>query len=263
MTDPAPEQAPRRAPDGAPDGAPDHAIGPRLTAAYSALSQRYAEAGDLRGAQLAAWAADVHALEELLGESGLAQAPDPAAELAAVGDSVASAVEDLVCSLPDAPITARGVVEAAREALIRTFDESVHGLLHDRLEDLSRLDECRPAEVPSRTARLAARLDGRAPEDLADELRTAANDCATMAGLLAAGGDPEAARRLGAQAHAAAFEAYLVTAALAAGDDTLSTVDLRWELAAGEAPVELRPDPLSLVGWGEQARLRAALDRAR
>lgn len=247
------------------DPAPDPAGDQRLPAAYAALSRRYTDAGDLRGAQLAAWAADVHALEELLWESGLAQAPDPAAELAAVGDSVATAVEELAFALPNAPLTARGVVEAAREALIQTFDESVHGLLQDRLEDLAQLDECRPGAGFERASRIASRLDGRTAEDLVAALGTAAADCSTMASLLAAGGDAEAAGRLGVQADAAAFEAYLVTAALAAGDETLATVDLRWDLAAadGLATADPRAHVARVVGSAEQDRMRDAMDRSR
>ncbi|MCW2773505.1 MAG: hypothetical protein JWN91_1831, partial [Nocardioides sp.] len=59
---------------------------------YAELSRRHAADGDLRMAQLAAWAGDVHVLEDLLWQNGLAQAPDPAAELAAVGESVAASV---------------------------------------------------------------------------------------------------------------------------------------------------------------------------
>lgn len=203
------------------------------SAAYTALSHRYADDGDLRMAQLAAWAGDVHVLEELLWERGVAQAPDPAAELAAVGESVAAAVEELAATLSDGPMTARGVVEAAREALVTTFDESVHGLLLDRLADLAQLDVRGSGAGPDRRSRTLARLDGRTPDALAAELRTAAGDCATMAGLLAAGGEPDAACRLDHQADTAAFEAYLVGTALAAGDQTLVTVDLRWDLATG------------------------------
>ena len=223
----------------------------RLPDAYAELSCRYAYDGDQRMAQLAAWAGDVHVLEELLWENGLEQAPDPLAQLAAVGESVALAVEELAQHLPDGPLTARAVVEAAREALVTTFDESVHGLLVDRFGDLGQLDEAAPAagsltnahttrrtgvrqvrDVPAERDR-AARLEGRTAEALAAELRTAAADCATMAGLLAADGESEAAGRLARQADTAAFEAYLVAAAVAAGDDALATVDLRWELAAG------------------------------
>jgi hypothetical protein len=230
----------------------------RLPAGYAALAQRLVVAGDLRMAQLAAWAGDVHVLEELLWESGLSQAPDPAAELAAVGESVAAAIEDMARALPDVPVTARAVVEAAREALVQTFDESVHGLLLDRLGDLAQLDECRPGPGAGRETRVAARLDGRTPEALAAELRTAAGDCATMAGLLDAGGEPAAARRLSVQADAAAFEAYLVTAALAAGDESLATVDLRWELAAG-AGVD-RSGLATVLGTVERDALSRALE---
>ena len=206
----------------------------RLPDAYAELSRRHARDGDLRLAQLAAWAGDVHVLEELLWENGLDQAPDPLAQLAAVAESVALAVEELADDLPDGRLTARAVVEVAREALVTTFDESVHGLLADRFGDLAQLDEARAARTgtgPDREARLAARLAGRSAEALAADLRVAASDCATMAGLLAADGEPEAAGRLSRQADTAAFEAHLVSAALAAGDDTLATVDLRWDLA--------------------------------
>ncbi len=207
----------------------------RLPDAYAELSHRHARDGDLRLAQLAAWAGDVHVLEELLWENGLDQAPDPLAQLAAVAESVALAVEELADDLPDGRLTARAVVEVAREALVTTFDESVHGLLADRVGDLAHLDEARAARTgtgPDREARLAARLAGRSSaEALAADLRVAATDCATMAGLLAADGEPEAAGRLSRQADTAAFEAHLVSAALAAGDDTLATVDLRWDLA--------------------------------
>ncbi len=238
------------------DTSPDVA----LPEEYAELSRRYAHDGDLRMAQLAAWAGDVHVLEGLLWENGLEQAPDPLAQLAAVGESVALAIEDFAMDLPDEPLTARAVVETAREALVTTFDESVHGLLLDRFAGLGQLDDAQlddaepddaqpddaqlddaqpddaqPDEErgggPGREERLAARLAGRSADALATDLRTAAADCATMAGLLAADGEPEAAGRLSRQADTAAFEAHLVATAVRAGDDTLATVDLRWELA--------------------------------
>jgi hypothetical protein len=203
---------------------------------YAGLSRRYADRGDVRMAQLAAWAGDVHTLEDLLWENGLGQAPDPGAQLAAVGESVAASVEDLARTLPDRPLTARAVVEAAREAMVTTFDESVHGLLSDRLGDLAYLDDAHPAppEAEAAGGRTVDRLDGRTPAELAAELRTAAADCATMATLLGAGGEADAAARLNRQADSAAFEAYLVLAALRAGDTSLATVDLRWDLVGAE-----------------------------
>ncbi|GAA1156703.1 hypothetical protein [Nocardioides aquiterrae] len=222
---------------------------------FTGLSQRYAEAGDLRMAQLAAWAADVHTLEELLWENGLGHAPDPGAQLASIGDSVAASVEELARTLPDGPVTARALLDAAREAMVTTFDESVHGLLSDRLGDLEHLDHVEPRDPA--TGRTAERLDGRTPAELAAELRTAAADCATMATLLGVGGEDQAAARLGRQADAAAFEAYLVLAALRSGDHTLATVDLRWDLVAEQAG---RERFASAVGSAEHAALHLVLE---
>jgi hypothetical protein len=222
---------------------------------FTGLSRRYAEAGDLRMAQLAAWAADVHTLEDLLWENGLGHAPDPNAQLASIGDSVAASVEELARSLPDERLTARSLLDAAREAMVTTFDESVHGLLSDRLGDLEHLDHVEPQDPAA--GHTADRLDGRTPAELAAELRTAAADCATMATLLGAGGEDQAAARLSRQADAAAFEAYLVLAALRSGDHTLSTVDLRWDLVAEKTG---RDRFASAVGSAEHAALHQDLE---
>jgi hypothetical protein len=89
------------------------------------------------------------------------------------------------------------------------------------------------AEGPAE--RTSARLAGRGPAELAAELRTAAADCATMATLLGAGGEDQAASRLARQADGAAFEAYIVMAAARGGDHALATVDLRWDLVTEQA----------------------------
>jgi hypothetical protein len=230
---------------------------------YAELSRRHAGDGNLRMAQLAAWAGDVHVLEDLLWQNGLAQAPDPAGELAAVGESVAASVEELARALePGAWFTAREVVEAAREAMVTTFDESVHGLLADRFGDLGQLDEHRASTPVDRAAQTSARLGGRAAAELAAELRTAAGDCATMAGLLEAAGEAEAAVRLTAQADAAAFEAHLVSAAIRAGDDALVTVDLRWDLVADDdsAPASRRDRFAGVLGSAERDVLLGAFE---
>lgn len=225
---------------------------------YAALAARYAGHGDLRRAQLAVWARDVHVLEELLWENGLADAPDPAAALAAVGESVAASLEEVAAAV-DGPLTARAVVEAAREAMVSTFDASVHGLLSDRLDVLDVLDAVVPAASGEDRRTVSARRDGRDgrdPTGLAAELRIAAADCATLAALLSEAGEQDAAERLSRQAQAAAFESYLVEAALRAGDASLATVDLRWDLADGTTRDALP----ALVGTAEREALVRALD---
>ncbi|MCW2843310.1 MAG: hypothetical protein JWN22_1226 [Nocardioides sp.] len=233
------------------------------------LSQRHASEGDLRRAKLAAWAADVHVLEELLWQNGLGDAPDPDAQLAALGEVVAGALDALADRAPN-HLTARQLVEAAREAMVTTFDESVHGLLTDRLAALDHLDLCEPVAHDA-VREAERRLDGRTAEGLVAELRFAAADCMAVAQLLASEGEEDAARRLAHQADAAAFEAYLVAAASLGGDERLATVDLRWELgrtvlsgrpADGSkgALGDWRPGLLALVGSAESGVLGRTLE---
>jgi len=243
------------------------------------LSRHHAQQGDLRLAQLAAWASDVHLLEALLWENGLGEAPDPDAQLAAVGDAVAASLQARADEVGDG-LTAREVVEVAREALLSTFDESVHALVLERLLPLGHLDQ-EPAQdqdldenpaVPREpTAR--ERLEGRTPGHLVAELRATAADCMAVAELMADEGEDAAALRMARQADAASFEAYLTTAAVLAGDDRLATVDLRWELARrvelhqGAATTDLtevvavgRNRLSSLLGSAEQAALRETFE---
>src|SRR3954453_17161527 len=143
----------------------------------STIAQRYAADGDVRRAQLASWAADVHVLEELMWQNGLAEAPDPVAQLAACGESVASGLE----ALPDDPaadVPPRAVVEASRRAMVATFDESVHEVLLAQLPSLDHLDDCDPlAAAPegcSEEHPAVGRLGTRTAEELVAELREAA-----------------------------------------------------------------------------------------
>ncbi|MDF1603485.1 hypothetical protein [Nocardioides sp. YIM 152315] len=199
-----------------------------LSDEYAALSQAHARQGDVRRAQLAAWLADVHALEDLLMENGLDLAPDPAAELAAVGDSVAASLEAVAQDLrPEARLDAREVAEIARRALVHAFDESVHDLLAARLPSLDHLSGLGARVVPTPPP--------RTPDpDRAQLLAVEAADCAAAAGALAAEGDADAAELLATRSDAAAFESYLRAAAATAGDEALATVELRWALVAGE-----------------------------
>lgn len=227
---------------------------PSTAERLAVLSHDHAAAGDNRMARLAAWACDVHLLETLLWENGLDEAPDPDAQLAAVGEAVAAAIMDRVPAVTDG-LTSRDVVELARDALLATFDESVHALVEERFAPLDHLHHSSEhgsghgsdhgAEHAEPTA--LDRLEGRTHEHLVAELRATAADCMVVADLMAAEGSPAGAVRLARQADVAGFEAYLTTAASRAGDDRLVTVDLRWALARSlalpEAPSADQLDP--------------------
>jgi hypothetical protein len=212
------------------------------------LSRRHAGNGDTRSAQLAAWAADLSVLEQLLWDNGLGDAPDPDAQLAAVGSAVADAL-DALAPADLAGRTPAELVELARETVMTTFDDSVHDVLEQAFASLEHL------AAPS--LRPAASIDGRSidgpsidghrrlgtssAEELVVELLAAAGDCMAVAAELAAADEPEAAHRMSAQADAASFEAYLVAAASLAGDTELASVELRWTLAAELARAPYHP----------------------
>ncbi len=194
----------------------------------AALSRTHAGNGDLRSAQLAAWASDISVLEQLLWDNGLGDAPDPDAQLAAVGGAVADALDALV----DGDLAGRtpaDIVVLAREAVMGTFDDSVHDVLEQAFSSLDHLS--------TQPIRRSASVDGRrrlgsaSAEELVVELLAAAGDCMAVATELAAVEEHEAAHRMSGQADAASFEAYLVAAASLAGDHELASVELRWSLA--------------------------------
>jgi hypothetical protein len=242
------------------------------------LAGRYAGEGDVRRAQLATWAADVYVLEELLWENGLAEAPDPVAQLAAVGESVASALEALAAGV-SGDVLPRAVVEAARRAMVTTFDESVHDVLLEQLPSLDHLDACAPATAADRAEggqpSSSQRLGGRSAEELVSELRQAAADCVHVGDVMDAEGEETAADRMSHQADVATFEAYLIAAAIHAGDHQLASVDLRWELARQLQPEDwstsgpdrspfatLRRELIALVGSAEMEALWRAFESA-
>jgi hypothetical protein len=239
-------------------------------ARYADLSQTYAAAGQARLAALAAWAADLQTVHLLLWESGLGEAPDPDAHLAAVATAVVESLSDqLGAGLAADPVddTVRGAVESARRALVATFDSSVHEMLNDRFESLDHLDGLTPPSMAGMQRSLDRRLAGRAPHVLVSQLRIAAADCMAIAVAMARSGDLAGALLQVRQADLASFEAYLIDAALGFRDTALATVELRWDLAMlTDEPLqaeyelfaaagELRSRLLDAVGPGEQPEL--------
>jgi hypothetical protein len=227
---------------------------PTMLERYAAASRAHAARGDGRLAVLAMWAADVELLHQLLWENGLGDAPDPPAQLAAVGEALlGSLTESSTQSSADPGATPREVLERSRRAMVATFDTSVHAMLEEQLLPADHLDV-----VPSSTERAGGpaleRLEARTPEMLVAELQVTAADCMAVAEVLLLEGDTTGALRQAWQADLASFEAFLVAAAIRAGDDSLATVDLRWDLAVS---LRLAPEPVTgafaatVEGWRE------------
>lgn len=243
--------------------------GTDLKSELSELSRERVRRGAIVPSQLAAWASDVHALEELLWENGLGDGPDPRSQLAAVGEAVAASVVARARSV-SGDVSVRHVVELAREAMSSTFDGSVSELLADRMMSLDHLDGCddAPPLAEAGEERSGRRPGARTAEALVAALRVAAADSFAVAETLAKEGDEAGAQQLALHADAASFQAYLVAAADRAGDHGLTTVDLRWDLAAAlELPAVISGSGLAgtvldrrrqlsrLVGSGESRAL--------
>ena len=239
-----------------------------------ALSVTYAARDDARLAVAATWLADLDLVHTLLWENGLAQSPDPAADLAAVGEAIAASQ---AAHPVTGPATARDVAEGARRGLAAAFDPTLNELLEQRFSTLEHLDAL-PAPGPQdRAEALARRLEGQHPDTLMASLYTTGTECMAVADVMLVEGDRAGAIRQVQQADLTLFEGYLIAAALGAGDVGLASVDIRWDLVAAmededpvwgdvpedadlEAVVRRRRDRLaSAVGWAELPVLEAAL----
>lgn len=242
---------------------------------YADLSRSYAAQGEARLALLALWAADVLVLQSLLWESGLGSAPDPDAQLAAVGRAVDGSLRHDAAEVEES-MTVSSVLQRARTALMSTFDASVHVLLIERFVSPAHLDTLAlPTGAAARDARMN-RLGERSPQELSEDLRVAAADCMAVSAWMARAGLATDALAQARQADMASFEAYLIEAATAVGDVYLATVDLRWDIAAaavenlGDVPedlpqaiTQLREVLLDTVGPAEELALRATFEPVR
>lgn len=231
--------------------------------AYAELARRYAERGRIRQAVLATWFADVCVLQCLLWESGLDQAPDPTAQLNAVGEAVARSLASLTETATSG--SAVELVQAARNLMTAPFDAPARDLLRERFPPVGHLEADGVVPAPTDDE---DRLHGRTPEQLVRELHVTAADCLAVARAMLRADLAEDAMDQARMAHLAVFEGFLVEAAVAAGDTTLTTVSLRWDLAVsvleqtqGVASTEsLRALLLNAVGPAERTALAARLE---
>ena len=232
------------------------------SADYAELSRTYTARGDGRRAALAAWAADVRAVQSLLWD-----ADDVWPRLVSVAGTVESALLARAASGEvSGEVSVRDVAEAARDALMGALGEPWAGPLRRRLEPLDHLDDVTAPASGAANHAVVQRLDGRGGEQLVGDLLTAAADCRAVARVMAELGDEEERQRQSDAADLAGFEAYLVLASAATGDATLATTDLRWDLAA----VRARRDPTattrevvgSVLAPGEREALATVHDLA-
>lgn len=197
---------------------------------YFELSQSYAAKGDVYAAVHAAWMADMCVVQAVMWERILIASPHPDEQFFAIATSVARALS-LHALTGTAQPDAVSTIQAARDALSHAFDEVAMRLLNARLTPLDHLVGLPPPDRAGADAVLARRLSGSSVDGLiAQRNQSAADSMELAAGMRRRGRHADAITHA-YQSDMAVYEAYLLEAARAVGDEFLMTVDLRWELA--------------------------------
>ena len=165
---------------------------------YFELSQSYAAKGDAYAAVHAMWMADMCVVQALTGTAH-----------------------------PDAVST----LQAARDGLSQAFDQVAMRLLRARLTPLGHLAGLPQPDRAGAEAVLARRLSGSTVDALIAQRLQSAAECMGLAVGMHQEGRHSDAITHAYQSDMGVYEAYLLEAARAVGDEFLMTVDLRWELA--------------------------------
>lgn len=217
---------------------PDHKFTPEVLyqntvtkrRGYGALSQRYAQQGNIAGAIHAAWASDVNAVQMVIWERVMIASPQPDDQFFAVATTIAQALANFAAA-PTQFTTAKEVVEHARRGLATAFDPVAQALLTEQYISLDHLAEVPLPDESWASSLLAHWLEERSVEEMIEHRLHTASDCMAAAKSMNDAGRLDDAMKQAWQADWATFAAYLLASAKAVGDTALITVDMRWLLA--------------------------------
>ncbi|WP_148611661.1 hypothetical protein [Nocardioides rubriscoriae] len=199
-------------------------------ASYRGLARRYAAEGNAFGAVSATWAADINTVQAIMWERVMIASPTPDQQFFDIATTVARALATYALH-PPAATTAVEAVRAARDGLSAAFDPAAQSLMERRLSPLDHLEGL-PAPTAAEVAEVARqRLGGATVAEASAERTLEARHYMATALELVREGRVDDALPHAWQADWATFEAYLLDAAAAVGDDSLISVDLRWAFA--------------------------------
>lgn len=198
---------------------------------YATLSQRYAAAGRPLPAVHAAWASDIAQVQAVMWERVMVASPAPDEQFAAVAGAVGRALLRATQEPSQACQSAADCVAFARQGLASAFDAAALKVLAERFAPLEHLAAL-PCPAPEDVAGSARQRvgDSDAATLAAQRKQVAADSMVVALGMYREGRDDDAMNQAWASDWAA-FEAYLLDAAMAIEDEALVTVDLRWALA--------------------------------
>ena len=197
---------------------------------YFELSQSYAAKGDAYAAVHAMWMADMCVVQAVMWERILIASPKPDEQFFAIAASVSRALS-LYALTGTAHPDAVSTLEAARDGLSQAFDKVAMRLLRARLTPLGHLAGLPQPDRAGAEAVLARRLSGSTVDALMAQRLQSAAECMGLAVGMHREGRHSDAITHAYQSDMGVYEAYLLEAARAVGDEFLMTVDLRWELA--------------------------------
>lgn len=236
--------------------------------AYADLSRRWAAEGNILGAVHAAWASDIANVQAVMWERVMVASPNPDEQFFAIASTVAKALSKYTMTAGEAG-SAESCVSAARRGLASAFDQSALALLAERFTPLDHLVNLPHPVSGDVTACSRARVGDTDAASLSAQRKQDAADCMTVAVAMHREGRDDDAMNQAWTSDWAAFEAYLLDAAVAVDDEALVTVDMRWALACdliqavpalpsafGEAVGVIRDRLLAAAGPVEGERLR-------
>jgi hypothetical protein len=193
-------------------------------------ARRLASAMDAPGAVATAWGSDVFAVQAVLWERILVASPVPQRQFFRVADALFDGLRGAGQGVGDQE-TCRTVVRAAREALLAACDPDLRGEIQASWPDLAYMGILPAPSQEDLEAAVVQRTGGVPAADFVDQRRREAFDAMAQAQASRVRGDTVGAIQLAYDSDFLALEAYLVESALAAGDDLLLSVTVRWELA--------------------------------
>jgi hypothetical protein len=206
-----------------------------LAAAYHRLSCAYASNGDSFAAIHTAWLADMHTVQSVLWRHLLVAVPRVDQTMAAITTTVGRALTSHLIDEPSTePGDARHAVLIARDALTLAFNDNALHHIEAALLPLDHLLDL-PAPPPGAAAAVRrARTGDIDPATVALARWHAARDGIAVALAFEASGLRDDALDQAWKADWAALESYLLEAALAVGDASLITVEMRWALVRAQ-----------------------------
>jgi len=192
-------------------------------------ARRYGDRGDGVSALAAAWGADIYAAQSVVWERILVASTTPHRQFFRVADALLQGMSEVSAAPSGASV--REVITQGRAGVLQDCDPDLQAGLMAAWPDHGYLADVPAPSASDLEAAVVARTGGIEPAAFVEVRRRDAAGALARAQALRIRGEIVSAIEAAYEADFLGLEAYLVESALAAGDDMLLTVVIRWELA--------------------------------